>query len=301
MTPEQARAWVTHRLGAPTSGATRLPGGLLNHVHRVGLTGGGHVVVKHAPPHVASAPHIPLDPGRSRVEARALRHLAGGPVPRVLDHHGATLVLEDVGDLPDLTAWLAAGGDPAVLDRLGRWLRALHDGPAPAIDNRAVQTTRREVQYRAAAGWLRALGLPDADRLGAILDALGARFEAGGPVFVMGDLWPPSVRVRPDGRFVVLDWELATRGHRAQDLGHLTAHLHLEAVAGPLPADLGPRFLAAYGPVDAVTAREIALHGAAERLARTVGAFPREGLTEGARRALVDAAVALLRGATPPT
>ena len=47
----------------------------------------------------------------------------------------------------------------------------------------------------------------------------------------MGDLWPPSVLVRPGGGLVLIDWEMCTRGQRCQDVGHLAAHLWLGAVA----------------------------------------------------------------------
>ena len=72
MTPEQACAHVGKRLGRAALSAEPLSGGLLNHVYRVYLDDQSTVVLKHSPPYVASAPQIPLDPGRSRIEATAL-------------------------------------------------------------------------------------------------------------------------------------------------------------------------------------------------------------------------------------
>ena len=295
MTPEQACAHVERRLGRAALSAEPLSGGLLNHVYRVYLDDRSTVVLKHSPPYVASAPQIPLDPGRSRIEATALEALGGQQVPVLLDTSPPVLILEDLGDLPDLTDHLERGGDPAILASLARWLRALHDGPAPAIGNRSVQQTRMDLQYSAAEGWLDSLGVPDAASLGAALRALGERFLAGGAHFVMGDLWPPSVLVRANGRFVVIDWELATRGYRAQDLGHLAAHLELESATGRLRPGLAGVFLDAYGPLSVRETRETALHQGAELLARTVGAFPRHDLTPPIRSRLVGVALEHLR------
>jgi len=293
MTPAQAIAHVQARLGRSAIRAEPLHGGLLNHVFRVMCDDGDPVVVKHAPPFVASAPHVPLDAGRSDVEATALHFLAGARVPRLIDHHGRTVILEDIGEWPDLVTFLRSGGEKAILDRLGRWLRALHEGPQPAIDNRSMQRTRLELQYAPARQWLEARGHSEAERVGSLLLDLGQRFLEGGSHFVMGDFWPPSVRVLGPADFVVLDWELSTCGHRAQDLGHMMAHLHLEAVSDARFGGAADRLYRAYGPLTPEEARDTRLHQAAELLARTVGAFPREGLSEGGVDQLVDDACAL--------
>lgn len=295
MTPHGALEHVCATTGETAVRAEALSGGLLNHVFRVWLDDGRTVIVKHAPPHVASAPHIPLDAGRSAVEAAALRFMDGQRTPRLLGAHGSTIIIEDIGDQVDLAQFLADGGHPRLLDHLARWLRRLHDGPRPRIHNLSVQRTRLEVQYAPAADWLAARGVPDAASLGARLARLGTRFLGPGPVFIMGDLWPASVRARSATDFVVIDWELSTCGFRAQDLGHLTAHLHLEAAAGRLPHHLSARFLDAYGTLSADCARDTALHRAAELLARTVGAFPRADLTPGQVDPIVHHAIHLLR------
>ena len=296
MQPADAIAWTTSHHG-PAVAATALTGGLLNHVFRVRLADGGTVVLKHAPPHVAANPQVPLDPGRAGVEARALAWVGqrGGPVPRLLANEGSTLLLEDLGDRPDLDRYLRAGGDPAVLERLARWLRGLHDGPRPDLHNRSIQETRLAVQYGPAATWLRQAGVPDADALGAALRDLGERLLSPADCFVMGDLWPRSVLLDDHGSFTVIDWEMATVGRRCQDVGHLLAHLDLLAATGG-PA-LSDRFAAAYGPMSADDQRDTTLHRAAEVLARTVGAFPVAGLEAGVSEALVRQAAAGARGA----
>lgn len=273
------------------AGAARLSGGLLNHVFRVHEPDGCSVVLKHAPPHVAAAPHIPLDPRRAAVEAAALRAVGPPVAPRLLAHDGATLVLEDLGPLPHLGAWLAAGGDAAVLDWLGAWLRRLHDGPVPSIDNRAVQQTRLAVQYQEVQGWLESEGVSEAAALGARAVALGERWLEPGPCFVMGDLWPPSVLIGGAASVHVIDWELAVAGWPAQDLGHLVAHLALGAACDGLDHGLAERFLAAYGPVAEDTHRELWVHAGAELLARVLGPFARPGVPSGQRAAVVENAL----------
>lgn len=309
MTPAEARAHVERRLGRSTTAAARLGGGLLNHVFRV-ETGTGAVIVKHAPPYVATAPDIPLDPSRAAFEAAALAWAAGRSdrrvrVPAVLDAEDATLVLEDLGDPFGLGAWLDAGGDAGAVERLGAWLRALHDDPtAPRLENRPVQETRLQVQYAGIGGTLSRFGVSDAHALGARARALGERLLEPGDVFVMGDLWPPSVRVWPDGSLAVIDWELATTGRCAQDVGHLQAHLWMgTARRGWIPG-LSARFTAAYGPVATADLGEIRVHRACEVLVRAAGPFRDGGAYDGCDddhpdvRAAVSQAAAWLR--TPP-
>ncbi len=292
---------VARLLGRPVAAATRLSGGLLNDVFRVVLADDGSTVVaKHAPPFVAAAPDIPLDPHRATVEARALAAVGPPWVPRLLAQARGFLVMEDLGPLPHLGRWLAGGGDPAVLDALGAWLARHHARPAPALDNGGVQQTRHAVQHSKVGGWLAAARVADAEALGARVAALGAAWLAPGPAFLMGDLWPPSVLVRPEGALRIIDWELAVRGWPAQDLGHLTAHLWLGARLDGLAPGLHRRFLAAYGPVSAAATAALWTHAGAEILARTVGAFARPGLDAAARAQLVaDAAHMIRAGAAP--
>ena len=303
MTPDQAMAWVRQRTdGIPVS-ATRLHGGLMNHVHRVRLSSGKAWVVKRAPPHVAAAPEIPLAAERAELEARALRCVAGSQVPQLVDIHAHTLILEDIGDGPDLAGWLRTGGDPHILDRLAAWLRRLHDRPGPGFVNHDIQKTRLSVQYRPLGGWLDERGHPEARQAGRQALAVGTHLATPGPDFVMGDLWPPSVQVRPQrpGGFVVLDWEMATAGHRAQDLGHLCAHLWLEQLV--IGQDHGwiRRFVDAYGPLPPRVARTAAQHQGCELLARSIGGFARSDLQPGQIAPIIDQAVHLLLRADSPT
>lgn len=287
---EQARSHLRARLGWESLGAKALSGGLLNHVFRVYLTDGGSVIVKHAPPYVASLPELPLDPGRSDFEARALAWVAQREdqsirVPELLDHHGHTLVMQDLGPCQDLGAVLRRGEGLALLDTLGAWVAALHRDPeAPRHQNLPVQRTRLAVQYEGVGKLLAEIGAPEAAAGGARALALGQRLLSPGGHFVMGDLWPASVLVDGQGQPWVIDWELSTWGRPAQDLGHLAAHLWMLSESGVAPKGLAPRFLQAaeaHGKGEYAEHRAVLTHAACEVLARTVGAFAGSGAAAG--------------------
>ncbi|MGH7858642.1 MAG: phosphotransferase family protein, partial [Candidatus Binatia bacterium] len=249
MTPDDVLRHLARRLPdfRPRSSPHRLSGGNLNHVWRV--PGEPHsVIVKTAPPYVASRPEIALDPRRILFEARALEILGPEGVlaavsspacrpPRLLavNRSRHTVVIEDVGDVPDLAACLlseAAGDDLGA--RLGGFIGSLHARSfgelslAQELDNADVQRTRHEVQYCAVDELCRRADIRDAARLGKTAEGLGERLRRRGVCLTMGDLWPPSVLVAAGG-VRVIDWELAHFGSPAQDLGHIAAHLWMQA------------------------------------------------------------------------
>ena len=312
MTPEAVLAHLKRRLPhlAAVGEPVRLSGGYLNEVWRV-RAAPKSVIVKHAPPYVAAVPEIPLDPGRLGVEARALTALGEGgrlpgiataairpPHPLDFDASASILVMEDVGVCPDLGTWLRAGPHPmdevvATGQRLGRFIGALHarSHADPSLrtvfDNPAIQRTRLSVQYEAVGELCEKAGLMGAAMLGRKAIAFGEGLQAPGQCVIMGDLWPPSVLVTPEG-LRVIDWELAHFGFAVQDVAHLAAHLWMEAHRAPTPPlaaqarALWAHFLADYkaalGPVrdtlfGAETRREAALHFGAEVLMRAVGTF----------------------------
>jgi len=318
-TADEIRAHTAVQLPGfrPRGKPTRMSGGSLNEVWRV--PGEGRtVIVKYAPPHVATQPGIPLDPGRILFEARALRALgasgvlAGVPdvwarVPAILDLHvdNHVLVMEDLGDLPDLASAIADEGfDPEVAGAaLGGFVGRLHahslETPAlaHAFDNRAMQRTREEVQYQQVGSLCRDGGIAEPDRMGAIAAALGERFRTPGRCLTMGDLWPRSVLVDDQG-LRVIDWELCHYGHPAQDIGHLAAHVWMHAhragseAAGQRFQDLWWSFARGYGRqlqsdhqrdrlLDADTLAYAARHAGAEIIMRTLGPFAAGYLYEG--------------------
>jgi 5-methylthioribose kinase len=288
-----AQAHVARRLGLASTHAEALSGGLLNHVVRVFLTRGDSVIVKHAPPYVASRPELPLDPSRACFEAQALQWVGQRRdqrigVPKLLDFEGSTLILQDLGACRDLSELLRAGEGGALLKTLGEWLRELHvDAQAPRLHNLPVQQTRLLVQYQSIGPLLKELGVPDAAELGARAEELGSRLLERGASFVMGDLWPPSVLVDRQGRPWIIDWELCTLGHPAQDLGHLAAHLWMHALVEGHIGSLAQGFLCAAGdrnPSEEWASRDISTHAACEVLLRSHGAFAGTGAFRGLDR-----------------
>ena len=317
--PDAVRAFVARRMpGFEPVEAHPLPGGNLNFVWRVEGRG-GPVIVKHAPPFIARAPEIPLDPSRLAFEARALEAFGdGGSLaalareavrpPRLLafDADAHALVMEDVGEAPDLGAWLhAAPRTPdAVRDAgrtLGAFVGSLHRASlgdarlAARFRNLVIQETRLDVQYRAVAEMCASGGVPDAPVLGATAVALGEMLLAPGRCLLMGDLWPASILVTPEG-LRLIDWEFAHFGRPLQDVAHLAAHLWMHAHRAPDAAradaalTLLGAFLQAYrralGPAhaalfDAGELRGCAVHFACEILVRTTGPFRDGYLYEG--------------------
>jgi hypothetical protein len=312
-------------------------GGLVNVVHRVGAAPPASVIVKHAPPHLASAPAVPLSPARLAFEHSALRALAPGGAlagalgsrvraPRVLgaDLASAVLVMEDLGERPDLaTALSAQPGLAGALHVLGNALAGLHldsanrSDLAAAFANADVQSTRLRVQYEPVGEWLAAAGVSGAAALGARAAALGRALLDPGRCVVMGDLWPASV-LASGGELCLIDWEFVHYGRPLQDVAHLAAHLwmHERRAPGGETARSFERarieFLTSYASrigaapdlFGAAELADAALHAGCEILARTLGPFRAGFLYDGLGAgdpALADAvatAVAHLR--SPP-
>lgn len=336
MTDSDARAFVEAAVaGAVVTGAPgRLTGGLMNEVWRV--PGRPAVIVKYAPPFIASSPEIPLDPGRMVIEGRCLRLLGPGGVleqvatdearpPRLLaiDESVHCLAMEDVGEAPHLGEWLAGATleEVGITGRqLGAFIGRLHadsagDGTiSRKINNQAIQQTRLVVQYRAICGILTRCGVADAAALGQEAVALGERLLGPGRCLVMGDLWPPSVLVTPAG-LRVIDWEFAHYGNPAQDIAHLAAHLWMIEHRGRGPGlACWEAFRAAYvvaaGPAmprlwQEQTHRDATVHAACEIIVRAAGAFQAGYLYDGHTaddtpvREAIAHAVMLLRSFAP--
>lgn len=295
-----------------TGAPERLSGGNLNHVWRVPAVPES-VIVKQAPPHIATTPDVPLDPSRCAIETKCLRAFdAGGALhdlssdalrpPRLLaaDAERAVLVMEDIGPLPSLDAWLRTADAGALAKRaptigrtLGRFVGRLHqctlhdEAVARRFDNTAMQETRHAVQYRAIGDVLASCGVPDADALGEKAMTVGERFLQPGRCLTMGDLWPPSILVGANG-LRLIDWELAHFGQPEQDVAHLAAHLWMLAHRAPTPAvkravpRLYEAFTASYQTAlgtasDALQTETMhhraAVHFGAEILVRAVGNF----------------------------
>ena len=295
-----------------------LSGGYLNFVWRV--NGDPEpVVVKFAPPYIASIPEIQLDPRRIVIEARCLEAFgahgalsaAGNDAvrpPRLLDfdERSHILVMEDIGEPPGFGTWLQQKAHrehsaAQIGHDLGQFIGALHAGSynnqslAERFDNTAIQRTRLEVQYRAIRDLCVRAGLSDAEALGRTAAVLGELLQKPGLYVIMGDLWPPSILVAPGG-LRIIDWELAHFGRPSQDVGHLVAHLWMHIHRAPTKSAAARAqatlhgFLVSYRwtlgrrfdeVFGAAGIRESAIHLGAEILVRAVGAFQNGYLYQG--------------------
>ena len=114
MTEEQLLALVAGRLGGSWERAEPLEGGYVNWVWRV-YGSRGRVIVKVAPPFVASRPSVPLSPRRLRYEALCLNHFGGRgdgvTPPKLLAYveSAGAVIMEDCGSCPSLEAALRVG------------------------------------------------------------------------------------------------------------------------------------------------------------------------------------------------
>lgn len=318
MTSQQVLGHLQQRLPLFEAKAEPQPctGGYLNEVWRV-IGKPAPVIVKIAPPFIATAPDIPLDPGRILYEARSLNRLGpDGEVanvatdfirpPHLIDFDEANhvLVMEDVGEQPDLAVWLNQGERSLIRgmgQELGGFIGRLHRASmgnaklAQQFNNLPIQQTRHAVQYQAIEALCHRAGFEDANVLGTKAVALGERFQQLGRCLIQGDLWPRSILVAEAG-LRVIDWEFAHYGHPAQDLGHFAAHLWMLKHQAPSHAiavrveTLLNDFLEAYANalgdarktlLDEEGLQDCAVHFGAEILMRTVGVFQDGYLYEG--------------------
>jgi len=226
----------------PKAAPVKLSGGNLNHVWRI-KTEEGSVILKYAPPHIASTPEIPIDPSRILIEANALSLFEDLPLsgitnyrirpPKLLhtDRSNHIIILEDVGRLPGLDRLQAA--DPSLGALLGTFIAQLHINSfgqreiRQKIQNLPIQKTRLEVQYAQVSELLQTHGIVDAQTLGKKAVHLGEKFMSAGSCFIMGDLWPKSILVDEgdNTNIRLIDWEFAHFGRPSQDVAHFLAHL----------------------------------------------------------------------------
>ncbi len=288
----------------------RLQGGLVNYVWRVN----GRlqsIIVKIAPPFVATAPDIRLDPRRIIIEGHMLAAFAPGGLlagiggtnirpPRLIDlnEERGILVIEDIGDNLDFGTWLFQGQQQEtsaseIGRTVGTFIGTLHaqsyndQNLAQAFDNMSIQQVRLESHYRRITEYCIRGGLADAEELGQEAVAFGQLLQQPGLCVIMGDLWPRSLLITAKG-VLIIDWEFAHFGRPAQDVGHLTAHLWMHTHCAPNEDSAIQAQAALHGFLEnyrlalgstfetlfgATGERECAIHFGAEVLARTVGTF----------------------------
>ncbi|WP_138431020.1 phosphotransferase [Fodinibius saliphilus] len=231
-----------------TSELQPIEGGNLNHLWRI-CDRNKKLIIKWAPPHIASNPEVSLSPERIAIEAKALQLFEEDgllysfideqlrpPQIYVYDKNQHLLLMEDLGQIPSLDQWLGDNNLDSIGERLGTFIGNIHRRTfgkkelSQRFDNHDIQQTRLEVQYKPAADYAlasRAQGI-DLNLIRSKTQMLGNQLMETGCCLIMGDLWPPSILV-DRGNLYIIDWEFSHFGYPLQDVGHFAAHCWMQA------------------------------------------------------------------------
>lgn len=289
----------------PTGEPEKLTGGNLNYVWR--LTGDDRsVIVKHAPPHIAVNPEVPLNQNRIHFETKALRLFSEDGILSNLSNDKVAppdiygfdpelhlLIMEDVMPaVPFFDAVLENKLNPDTGYKLGKFIGQLHQVTFQKelfrneFNNLPIQETRLELQYKSVAESLEKAGFKNTKTAALHAEILGKKLLETGNCLLMGDLWPPSIFIQKK-TIRLIDWEFTHYGRPLQDIAHFGAHCFLNHTAQKNGNDgafkkLWSSFLNGYknGAVNKysllITENEkkwISVHTGAEILVRTAGAF----------------------------
>lgn len=284
--------------------------GNMNFTLRV-VTDRRRVIVKQARPWVEKYPEIPAPWDRMSFEQRFYRRAASIPfvgecMPRLLasDAETRTILLEDLPGARDLTWVYERSGqiERSVLERLGRYLSALHDatrgGPLPDFENREMRALNHqhlfEVPLAAGNGLELERFEPGLEAAAARLKAdrdyvqetreLGRRYLEEGACLVHGDYFPGSWLESRKGVYVI-DPEFSFYGDPELDWGMACAHLALSGHE----ADRAAAFLDAADKESHLNGRLLAGYAGVEVMRRLIGVaqlpLPR---TEGFRGTMLE-------------
>lgn len=283
-----------------------LNGGNLNHVWRLRARP-RNLVIKWAPPHVASNPDIPLTDNRIRFEARALRlfhewEQLHEPLSRTVrapeiihfSSKDRLLIMEDVGECPTLDRVMTTrSDDTSSCHHLGIFIGRLHKKTQndPELfhefNNIAIQESRLNVQYGSIGSYLDHINTNDLKLIEDAATELGKWLLKPGKCLIMGDLWFPSL-IQCNGQIRIIDWEFVHYGQPLQDIAHFAAHcwMHAHASESRIVSErfksCWNRFWSAYQSeingsnasiLDSQQHIGMAVHTGSELLMRTVGPF----------------------------
>jgi len=227
--------------------AERLSGGNINKVWRV--DGDPYrVIAKHAPPHIATNPDVPLSSERISFEAKALSLFsANGQFHQIADQKvrppklyafapdRSLLLMEDVGDFKELNMIEAESiSSIKTGERLGRFIGNLHrfsfgdDDLRSSFNNFDIQKVRHQLQYEPAYEYGEWKNSSTKTKIKNRSRHLGERLQGTGTCLIMGDLWPPSVLINETSDIRLIDWEFMHFGRPLQDVGHFAAHCWMQ-------------------------------------------------------------------------
>lgn len=291
----------------PDGRPVKLSGGNLNYVWR--LSGKKrNIILKLAPPYIASNPDMPLHPSRIHFEANALTYLGKKRssdsgnlklvhIPEIFyfNPQKNLLLMEDIGTGPALFTGLNSAGHAKVTAvKLGRFFGTLHTETyrdknlGRDFHNIKIQKTRLEIQYLRADEYLLKAGFDSRGRAAKNAERLGRELLKPGKCLVMGDLWPPSVIHMDVNEISLIDWEFCHFGRPLQDIAHLAAHCRMHEIAAEssgkkeIVRKFSHHFFKSYinvlgsGYPELITREEktgFNIHYAMEILARTTGPF----------------------------
>ena len=229
----------------PVETITPLSGGTANFVFHITTAQGRDLVVRHAEPHLASAPNIPFPPIRMDFENWILEHMSGFDdresdvrTPRVDSYNAEAHVL--IMSAEGSRTLKEAYGDPhldieAVGQRMGTWLARFHKDTAQLQvgDNAAAKAIYR-TSYNGFEAVAEKYDL-DKDFCRMLHNQHGARLQTDDKGMCYGDFWPGNVLLvdtctRKDPanlQISIVDWEMVIRGCTATDLGQFIAEATL--------------------------------------------------------------------------
>lgn len=286
-----------------------LGGGNLNHVWRL-KSDEQSVIVKHAPPFIASQPEVALSSQRIHFEAAALRLFSEGgflgnlvsdeirpPHIHYFDPDEHILVMEDVGDFESIES--LSGSDLSAEKagkKLGMFIGQFHaktyknEGLKKDFNNEDIQHTRAEVQYRGAENHIDAAEVDVSVKEEAAKKCriLGEQLLKPGSCLIMGDLWPPSLMADKKQRLRLIDWEFVHFGRPLQDVAHFAVHCVMQSLTAENPdrtnwwKELFKAFWNGYKEgaselfhrlIDSKEIADMQIHAGAEMLVRLNGPF----------------------------
>lgn len=224
----------------------RLSGGNINVVWRA--KGEKNVIIKYAPPHIATNPDVALSDSRIDFEARVLKEFSKeGRLfdissdetrpPKLLAYveEHSLIIMEDVGDFRELDKVnLCNHNSEKIGERLGRFIGNFHrstlhnEAFGSEFHNFEIQNVRNLLQYQPAHNYVNVQDSALVDKLKNKCTDLGNRLTSPGKCLIMGDLWPASVLVNQAWEIRIIDWEFVHFGRPLQDVGHCAAHCRMQ-------------------------------------------------------------------------
>ncbi|KAJ7491142.1 kinase-like domain-containing protein [Mycena latifolia] len=292
------------------------------------------VVLKHAPPYLASDPTQAMSVHRQFIEANALRYLAekteirdlftqftNFKIPQLIYHDTTAnvVLITDLGESQTLSKFLSSSPLPAdvtvceITATLGAciaqfWKVTAHpsletttaflrpDDPGEPA-NFLTSTALRVMSQR---------DVPDATILSARIGTMLQAKDKLEPCLGMVDFWPGSILIGPNGSCGLVDWEYFGLSTPGAEIGMLVAHLHLTMSYGSSTQEVREVvrsfisvFLESYGnqiPLVSPYFKRQALVAYGREMVNAIEFFAAE-LDEEAQRHVLDAGVCSLRAA----